>query len=200
MAQALIRWGPLVMLLSAIAALVGRSVWVARVSGRSPYLFASHDTAHDFVGAVFRRAVTVFVLFFLFRGLFPDSESAFGRVDWLASEPVRLSGLGLTLASAIWIVAGQVEMGCSWRIGIPEKDKPSLITSGLFSISRNPVFLGMIAMALGLFFASPTAITLMALTASWLGIQIQVRLEEWHLREIFGSEYTAYCRRVRRWI
>lgn len=200
MAQALIRWGPLLMLLSAILALLGRSLWVARVSGLNPYAFARRDTAHDFVGAIFRRAIAVFVLFFAFRALFPDSEPAFGRVDWLAREPVSLSGLALVLASVIWIVTAQAQMGRSWRLGIPDADRPRLITSGLFSISRNPVFLGMIAMALGLFLASPTAITLMALTATWLGIQIQVRLEEQHLREIFGSDYLKYCRRVRRWV
>jgi protein-S-isoprenylcysteine O-methyltransferase Ste14 len=188
------------MLLSAILALLGRSVWVARASGLSPYAFGRRDTAHDFVGAIFRRTIGVFVFFFAFRALFPDSESAFGRVDWLASEPVGLSGLGLVLASVIWIVAAQAQMGRSWRVGIPDADRPRLITHGLFSISRNPVFLGMMAMALGLFLASPTAITLMALTATWLGIQIQVRLEEQHLRETFGSEYTEYTRRVRRWV
>lgn len=200
MAQVLIRWGPLVMLLSAIFALFGRSLWVARVTGLNPYAFAHRDTAHDFVGAIFRRAIGVFVLFFAFRALFPDSESVFGRVDWLAREPVGLSGLGLMLASVIWIVAAQSQMGRSWRVGISDADRPRLITHGLFSISRNPVFLGMIAMALGLFLAAPTAITLMALTATWLGIQIQVRLEEQHLRETFGSEYAEYCRRVRRWV
>jgi protein-S-isoprenylcysteine O-methyltransferase Ste14 len=200
MIQELITWGPLFLLVGSIGISFGWSMILRRVVGFSPYAFGSRDTAHDFLGAIFRRAIGVFVAFFLFRGIFPEWEHDFGRLDWLADESFRLFGLGLVLISVIWIGAAQLEMGRSWRIGIRERERPKLVTSGLFSISRNPVFLGMIAGGIGLFLASPTVVTMMALTATWLGIQVQVRLEEQYLSSVLGAEYQAYRQRVRRWL
>ena len=200
MIQEVIVWGPLILLLAAIGVSFGRSLLVRRAVGFSPYAFGSRDTAHDFLGAIFRRAIGVFVAFFLCRAVFPEWEHDLGRLDWLANETARLVGLGLVLTSVIWIGAAQSEMGRSWRIGIREGERPKLVTSGLFSISRNPVFLGMIAAAIGLFLSSPTVVTMMALTATWLGVQVQVRLEEQHLSAVLGAEYAAYRQRVRRWL
>lgn len=200
MVQTAIIWGPLILLAGCIGLSFGRSLLVRRAVGFSPYAFGSRDTAHDFVGAIFRRAIGVFVAFFLFRAIFPEWKHDLGRLDWLADEVVRLLGLGLVMISVIWIGAAQLEMGRSWRIVIREGERPKLVTSGLFSISRNPVFLGMIGAALGLFLSSPTVVTMMALTATWLGVQVQVRLEEQHLRAVLGAEYAAYRQRVRRWL
>jgi len=200
MIQGVIVWGPLILLLGAIGLSFGRTLLVRRVIGFSPYAFGARDTPHDFLGAIFRRAIGVYVAFFLFRGVFPEWEHDLGRLDWLAGEIIRLSGLALVLVSVIWIGAAQLEMGRSWRIGIREGERARLVTSGLFSISRNPVYLGMIGAAIGLFLSSPTVITMMALTATWLGIQVQVRLEEQHLSTTLGAEYEAYRQRVRRWL
>jgi protein-S-isoprenylcysteine O-methyltransferase Ste14 len=91
-------------------------------------------------------------------------------------------------------------MGSSWRIGIDSQHQTSLVQSGLFGISRNPIFLAMRVNLLGLFLVLPCAATLVLLVAGELLIQIQVRLEEQHLSSLHGLEYVAYCRQTRRWI
>jgi protein-S-isoprenylcysteine O-methyltransferase Ste14 len=70
----------------------------------------------------------------------------------------------------------------------------------LFGVSRNPIFLSMRVNLLGLLLVLPTTVTLVALVAGELLMQIQVRLEEAHLAGIHGDDYLAYCVRVRRWI
>lgn len=91
-------------------------------------------------------------------------------------------------------------MGRSWRIGVDKDVKTDLVQDGLFAISRNPIFLGMRIMLIGFFLVLPNALTF----AIWLLgdalMQIQVRLEEAHLREIHSDLYNAYARRVRRWL
>jgi protein-S-isoprenylcysteine O-methyltransferase Ste14 len=49
----------------------------------------------------------------------------------------------------------------SWRIGIDTKTKTELVTNGLFSISRNPIFFGMIITLIGVFLATPNALTVL---------------------------------------
>lgn len=76
-----------------------------------------------------------------------------------------------------------------------------LATGGIFRFSRNPMYLGMvlILVAWGIRLGAPVNILcifgFMLLITEW-----QIKPEEAALREIFGEEYEAYCRRVRRWI
>jgi len=52
----------------------------------------------------------------------------------------------------------------------------------------------------GLLLALPNAITLTLLVLAFVLVNIQVRLEEEHLKTMIGDEYVRYSRRVRRWI
>jgi protein-S-isoprenylcysteine O-methyltransferase Ste14 len=91
-------------------------------------------------------------------------------------------------------------MGESWRIGIDDAPKTRLVNTGVFGISRNPIFLGMIVTLFGLFLVMPNALTLLAVVLGVVVINIQVRLEEEFLKTTHGDEYARYIRRVRRWI
>jgi len=91
-------------------------------------------------------------------------------------------------------------MGESWRIGVDTEHKTQLVQAGVFSLSRNPIFLGIIATIFGLLLAIPNAITLTLLVLAFVLVNIQVRLEEEHLKTMIGDEYVLYSRRVRRWI
>ena len=86
----------------------------------------------------------------------------------------------------------------SWRIGIDEKNKTDLISNGLFSLSRNPIFLGMIVSTLGIFLIIPDTITFFIAATSYIVIQIQIRLEEDHLSKQHGTIYQEYRRKVKR--
>ena len=83
---------------------------------------------------------------------------------------------------------------------LDEKSESTLVQHGLFGVSRNPIFLGMLIMLVGLLLILPTAATL---TVSALGvvlIHVQVRLEEAFLAEKYSDAYMNYQKRVRRWI
>jgi len=70
----------------------------------------------------------------------------------------------------------------------------------LLKISRNPIFLGMRVMLLGLFLIVPNVVTFAILITGELLIQTQVRLEEDFLSRIHGQAYLAYQKQVRRWL
>ena len=53
----------------------------------------------------------------------------------------------------IWFA--QSQMTTSWRIGIDKKNKAKLVTHGLFSLSRNPIFLGVLMGNLGVILRYP---------------------------------------------
>jgi protein-S-isoprenylcysteine O-methyltransferase Ste14 len=77
----------------------------------------------------------------------------------------------------------------------------SLVTSGIYRLTRNPMYLGLtlVLTAWGLHLANALALGLVAGFACYLA-RYQIRPEERILREKFGPGYDAYTRRVRRWI
>ena len=91
-------------------------------------------------------------------------------------------------------------MSKSWRIGIDATEKTELVTTGLFSYSRNPIFLGMLLSLLGLLLIVPDAFTLMFFVVGFILMDVQIRLEEEYLQRMHGSAYSNYKEKTRRWI
>ena len=85
-------------------------------------------------------------------------------------------------------------------LGIDVEHRTELVRSGVFKISRNPIFVGMIVTLLGLFLISPNVVTLTTLLLGVILMGIQVRLEEEYLTRLHGDKYIEYRRNVRRWI
>ncbi|MBN7756621.1 MULTISPECIES: isoprenylcysteine carboxylmethyltransferase family protein [Alphaproteobacteria] len=83
---------------------------------------------------------------------------------------------------------------------LPTRGADTLVTSGPFSFSRNPIYLGnsMLTAGIGLvagnawFFAS-------LIVACFLTQKLAIEPEEKHLGLRFGKKYRDYQKRVRRW-
>jgi protein-S-isoprenylcysteine O-methyltransferase Ste14 len=112
-------------------------------------------------------------------------------IEWLEYSWSRLTGIVLLLSSLVWTVIAQAQMGESWRIGIDQSHRTNLVQSGVFSLSQNPIFLGMMLTLFGLFLVIPNALTLLTLGLGVVLIQIQVRLEEEFLARLHGDEFVT---------
>lgn len=157
------------------------------------------DSAEGIVGKRFRA--TLLGIFVLLVALVAGLPDAFvGPLEWMHQPVLRTAGWLLLALSLLWVVAAQAQMGASWRIGIDARAPTPLVNTGIFSLSRNPIFLGMRASLLGLFLVLPNAVTLAILLLGEALIQVQVRLEEAHLKKDHGKAYELYRTSVRRWI
>ncbi|GAA5194640.1 isoprenylcysteine carboxylmethyltransferase family protein [Ferrimonas gelatinilytica] len=75
-----------------------------------------------------------------------------------------------------------------------------LVFRGVYSHSRNPMYLGMLLLiGLGTYLASPVAMLLTPAFVLYLN-RYQIAQEERDLLAKFGIEFERYCRQVRRWI
>lgn len=81
----------------------------------------------------------------------------------------------------------------------PEK-ATKLVTKGIFAFTRNPMYLSMLLLLLGLGLHLGNAFNVL-LAAGFVGYmnRFQIIPEERALRAIFGKEYKQYCKNVRRW-
>lgn len=77
----------------------------------------------------------------------------------------------------------------------------TLVSHGIFSQSRNPIYLAMAMILLGIcvLFANLINLAVVAFFV-WYITTFQILYEEDALRKVFGAEYEEYCKKVRRWI
>ncbi len=77
----------------------------------------------------------------------------------------------------------------------------TLIIKGPYRISRNPMYLGMLITLSGwaVWLGNYAAIGIL-LIFFWYMTMFQIKPEEEALKEKFGADYEAYCKKVRRWI
>lgn len=191
---------PIYLILFFGLAMLWRSYLAWKRTGVNPYKLGSGDSVHDYVGKLFRVTLIGTALIVLTFSLYEPLYLALTPISWLNSTWLMGIGLGLLVVALVWVLVAQIQMGDSWRIGIDEQTKSPLVQHGLFGISRNPIFLGMIIMLMGLLLTVPTAATLAVTLLGIVLIHIQVRLEEPFLLEKYGETYRAYRGRVRRWI
>jgi protein-S-isoprenylcysteine O-methyltransferase Ste14 len=176
------------------------SVRVKRKTGINPYVFKNTDTAHDFLGKVSAPITSLIFIVTLVNLFYPAGLQYFAPFTWLEISGIKITGYAIIHLALLWIVIAQVQMSNSWRVGIDHSAKAELKTNGLFSVSRNPMFLGMLITLTGIFLIFPNAITLLTLVSSILLFQVQVRLEEEYLYKTHGEDYATYSNKVGRWL
>ena len=84
---------------------------------------------------------------------------------------------------------------------IKPEEASQLVTDGFFKITRNPMYLGMLLFLLGLSIYNGLIVGLVILPLFVGYITFfQIIPEESAMIEIFGEDYKAYMKKVRRWI
>jgi len=129
-----------------------------------------------------------------------DSLSYLVRQADLGSMGTAVGVLVCAFALVITMVA-QWQMGDAWRIGVDASEKTELVTDGMFALSRNPIYSGMLLLGVGFVLLVPHVLTAFFAVLSYVGFEIQVRkVEEPHLQGIHGQHYAAYCRKAGRYL
>ena len=175
------------------------SVRVKHKTGINPYVFKNTDSAHDFLGKVSAPITSLIFIVALVNLVYPEGLQYFAPFAWLEISIIKYTGFSIVHLALLWIIVAQIQMSNSWRVGIDHSAKTELKTNGLFSVSRNPVFLGMLITLAGVFLILPNAITLLVFVSSTLLFQLQARLEEEYLSKTYSENYLNYCKKTGRW-
>ena len=79
-------------------------------------------------------------------------------------------------------------------------EQPRMISNGLFSFVRHPVYLGALLVYIGMlsFLLSPLA--LIVFVAVFFLYDWQAEEEEARMLKVFGSQYEDYCQKTPRWL
>jgi protein-S-isoprenylcysteine O-methyltransferase Ste14 len=124
---------------------------------------------------------------------------AAARVRVIEAVAAKVLGtLAMTAGIAVYGLALRA-FGSSWRLGI-DRDRPGpLVTGGIFARSRNPIYLGLTLLAVGVFLVVGRLVLLL-LAITWpVYCHFLVRREERFLMQHYGDAYRAYAQHVGRW-
>lgn len=114
---------------------------------------------------------------------------------------MRVAGVMITASGVIAFVVSVLQMKDNWRAGVQRKEKTSLVTEGIYSISRNPAFLGFDLMYIGILLTFFNWYLCGAAIFAVVFFHLQiVNVEERFLMEAFGEEYLSYRKKVSRYI
>ena len=107
---------------------------------------------------------------------------------------IVLAGLGLDLAGVAAVIAHHTTI-------VPHRPVATLISSGAYRFSRNPMYTGLAIMVTGGALLAGTWWPLLFLPFALLAVtQLAIKPEETYLGERYGPIYADYRRRVRRWL
>lgn len=104
------------------------------------------------------------------------------------------------MEACIIIFTALISLGESTRVGLPSGNTTKLRTNGIYGFSRNPVYLGLIILALSSNFYAPNLVNF---SFTIIGVFIQHKIilgEEAFLSANFGDEWVNYHKKVRRYI
>lgn len=129
---------------------------------------------------------------FLLRLLFPET---------FLPEGVAITvGVMLIAASVVVVAAAAWELTRARTAFDVRKSTTSLVSTGVFRLSRNPVYFSMMLLCVGIATtANSLAMLLVSIPAGSMLCLLVIRPEESYLERKFGSAYLAYKARVRRW-
>jgi len=194
----MLRWVPLILFLLFAVATASRILWHRRATGNSPYVVASGDSPEGYIVKTLRWVMAGLLGALI--GHAAGWDGWMGMLPWAQQPATFWLGIILGTGALPWVAVAQAQMGNAWRIGIDHEHATALVHHGLFTISRNPIFLGARFALLGAVLQVPNAVVLATALAAEILIQIQTRLEEAHLSALHGDAYRTYARRVHRWL
>ena len=113
------------------------------------------------------------------------------------------AGIGLALAGGLIALAGLREFRRARTTVNPlaPQRASALVQTGVFGLTRNPMYLGMLMVLIGwaAYLGNAVSVLVLPLFVVLLNT-LQIKPEERILRERFGEHYSRYAARVRRWV
>ena len=142
--------------------------------------------------------IALFYFYTIFAAAF--NWPSVGKQEFFHSQPLAWIGVLLCLAGLALLFWSLVSFGRSFRVGIDVDQPDQLVTTGIFALSRNPIYVAFASVLFGQFLIFPNWIPLIYLAAGiWL-LNRQIEREEAFMQQHYGAAYSEYCKRVRRYL
>ena len=137
----------------------------------------------------------IFFLSILMQKIIPINNSFFD------SRNATIAGIVLIAIALLFILPALIKFVQSKNTLVTIKSATSLQTKGIYSLTRNPMYMGLLILYSGIAMLGGNWWTFIFIPLIIIIVQSYViRGEENYLQRAFGEEYNAYRKKVRRWI
>lgn len=111
-------------------------------------------------------------------------------------------GVCLIFAGLLFLLVAVLQMRRHKTTVIPHREASSLVTTGIFGQTRNPIYLGDTFVLAGFLFYWQTQLLALVLVPAfmWVITQRFIKPEEKRLEAAFPDAFATYCATVRRWL
>jgi protein-S-isoprenylcysteine O-methyltransferase Ste14 len=122
-------------------------------------------------------------------------------LDIILPNYIRYFAAAISAIGIGIVLLAQIQMGRSWRIGVDHEEKTSLIQTGLYKYSRNPIYLGIFLYWIGMVLIFASMSMLFCGLICCISIDYIVRkIEEPYLVKTHGVDYNNYMKTTHRYL
>ena len=123
--------------------------------------------------------------------------------------PLTFNGSAATILIGLSLISGSLGLMFwaegtfkRWETAVnPDNPVTTLVTSGPYRFSRNPMYLAFVLIQIGIGLALSSWWLFITLPPAWIMLRWgAIAREEQYLTEVFGDEYLDYKTAVRRWL
>lgn len=122
------------------------------------------------------------------------------NVQLIDSSVTKSIGVAMITEGLIVFLLAYVSFGDSWRVGFDVKTPGALVTTGVFRLSRNPIYLFLDLWFFGIFLINGTLIFLIFAALAAAVVHWQILQEEKFLIQLYGPRYQNYRARTGRYV
>jgi len=146
-------------------------------------------------------AVNVWVMLVLLYSLPLEIQPLPGFLKYklIDSSLARIAGVVLIVFAFFIRIVALIALGDSWRLGLDEEHPGELVTTGIYAISRNPIYVFFDLWFIGTFLINGTLVFLLFALLTLTNLHYQILEEERFLTEIHRSAYEEYRARTARY-
>ena len=186
-----------------VTVIVGKAIYLRITTGINPIVIGRGSEGGWRVAELFGLAALVL---WLIEVLLHATHSRFDlfpqivEVALLHTQWVKIAGTALAAVGLIIFLLAFFSFGDSWRIGIDRKTPSTLVTGGIFSITRNPIYVAFDLMILGIFLMNGTWFFLVTAVLAPLVVHSQIVREERFLIQRYGEAYARYRKKTPRYL
>src|SRR5215813_15553198 len=116
------------------------------------------------------------------------------------SQTIKILGEAIAVSGLVIFILAFFSFGDSWRIGIDRKTAGQLVTGGIFSVSRNPIYVAFDLLFISVFLINGTWFFLIFALLAILAVHSQTLREEEFLVQRYGEAYDSYRAKVPRYL
>lgn len=123
------------------------------------------------------------------------------RISGAAAREVALAGLALMAIGAALAIWGVLTFRRAGTTILPFRAATAMVRDGPYRVTRNPMYVGMALAYAGFSLVFNTVWPLLVLPLVLIAmVRLVISREEAYLEAVFGEDYRAYKRDVRRWL